>query len=266
MGRFIDEHQREIRIGLMVASGIAALATPFLAAEAKTRVSKRISETGATTRRDKLRIAAREPFVWFTAGTTVASLGAGIAGYSVSETVINRTRKVLDKTLDDLTAVNTAAAKLPEEHKVQLQKDIVEAKYQKAVERADRALEDGERCLGTAGVPVDTGYGSTLFFDCWTNTWFLSDFNKIQAVINEINEIINSGITMTVADWCIKNGWKPKELDYDYIFTSNIKILKDGDHLYSMDDKGAPVGMIEFTFESRPRHMTEKEKEGLPWL
>jgi hypothetical protein len=264
--KFIDEHQTGIRITCLILGAAATIATPFLASEAKTRVSKRIQETGASTKKDKLREAAKEPFVWLTAGTSLMSLGAGVAGYAVSDRVISKTKSVLDKTLDELTTVEAAVSKLPEETKTELQKDIMETKFQKAVSNADRALADGERCLGTAGVPVDTGYGSTLFFDCWTSTWFLSDLNKIQAVINEINEIINSGITMTVADWCIKNGWKPKELDYDYIFTSNIKILRDGEHLYSMDDKGAPVGMIEFTFESKPRHMTEKEKEGLPWI
>lgn len=273
MGNFIDSahnfimaHQKGFRLGCLVVATGSAIATPFLVSTAKDRVEKKIKETGATTKKEKIKIAREDPFVWAACATTLTSIGCGALTYGISEKVISTTNKTIEMMVDKIEVTEESISEtLSEKDQEKLGKKVAEKTMNKASERAD--VINSTRGLGTAGAPIDTGFGTTLFFDVWSNTWFLSDYQKIISIMNSINEEINTnGTAKTAADWLIANGIPPKELDYDYFFRSNIKLLKDSDHFYSADDKGNPVGLIEFTYDSKPKHLTKAEQSGLPFI
>lgn len=261
---WLTAHQKEVRAVLLALGIASAAATPFLVAKAQDECKKRFIEEGAETKEDKIRIIRKNPWTWAAVGTTLTSLGTGIATYGLTNKIIASAESTINDMADKIDVTNKAISKLPEKEKDKVEKAVAEETFKQAAKKAEAG--DGERCLGTAGVPVDTGYGDTLFFDCWTKTWFLSDYNKIMSVINEINANLNEGVVQRVSDWCIKNGWSPKELDYDYYFTSQIALLKDGDHFYMMDDKGVPLGLLEFKASCKPEHIPPERAKGLPFV
>lgn len=268
--RAIDAHQKEIRVGAFIVGAASAVATPFLAGKAKDNVSVVIEEKEAElgrklTKKEKMEIYRKEPFVWFTAGTTALSLGCGALGYTVGNRIISQTTEALDKAVEDLSVQEEAIHDMPDKDRVKVEKKIVEKKAERAVKCERSKPGDGERGTGTKGVPIDTGFGNTLFYDTFTDKWILTSYQKIMSVVNDINNLYTTeGTLSTVGDWCIKNGYTPSELLWDYYFDGVIRLVHDGDHLYQADDMGNPFGIIEFM--DRPKHLSKELKEGLPFL
>lgn len=259
--KWVETHQKGIRTFAVVAGAGCAVATPFLASKATSSVARKIHEANATTKEEKLKIARKDPWVWATAGTTLGSLGFGALSYGVSNRIISKANQTIDKLTDQIDTVTSAISELPEKEQAKLDKAVAVKNFEKQQQK-----EASGDFNPIKNAPVDTGFGDTIFYDTWTNTYFLSSYQKVMSVINELNDDHNHGITKTVADWCVKNGWKPQELDYDYYFMSMIELVKDGDHFYQVDDKGNPVGIIEFTYNSKPKHLSKGEAAGIPFI
>ena len=259
--KWIDAHQKGIRTAAVVIGAGCTIATPFLASKATSSVARKVHESGANTKEEKLKIARKDPWVWATAGTTLGSLGCGALSYGVSNRIISKANQTIDKLTDQIDTVTEAISELPEKEQAKINQKSADISYKKQQEK-----EASGDFNPIKNAPVDTGFGDTLFFDSWTNTYFLSSYQKVMSVINEMNDEHNHGVTKTVADWCIKNGWKPTELDYDYYFITMIEVVKDNDHFYQVDDKGNPVGIIEFTCNSKPKHLSSGEAAGIPFI
>lgn len=259
--KWIDVHQKGIRTAAVVVGAGCTIATPFLASKATRSVARKVQEAGAKTKEEKLKIARTDPWVWATAGTTLGSLGCGAISYGVSNRIISKADQTIEKLTDQIDTVTDAISTLPEKDQEKLNKKVAE----KSFEKQQNKEASGEYDV-MSNAPIDTGFGDTLFYDSWTNTYFLSDYQKIISVVNQLNDEHNHGVTKTVADWCILNGIKPTELDYDYYFMGLIELVKDGDHFYKADDKGNPIGVIEFKIDCKPKHLSASDAAGLPFI
>ena len=263
---FVDTHQKGIRTAAIVVGAGCTIATPILATQATRSVSRKIKELGATTKEDKRKIAMRDPWVWATAGTTLGSLGCGALSYGISNRIISKTNEVLDKTVEQLDSVTNAISELPDKQKDNIDKAIVETAVKNRLSYEDAVTSSGD-LVPESFSPVQTGYGDTLFYDVFTQTWFYSSFQKIESVVNEINDSTNHGVYSNGFDWAIKNGFKPREELYnDYWFMNMIELVKDGDHFYKMDSKGQPFGVIAFKIDSKPTYLSPEESRGLPTI
>lgn len=260
--KFIDEHPKGVRMLLMAIGAGATIATPFIAAKASENVGRRISESGATTKKEKLAIAAKEPLIWVTAGTSVISLGCGALAVGVSDRVIKKTQSLLDRAIEEAEQTNNAIATLPEKQKTAVEKAIIEQKVSDfhAKEEAAKVLGDN-----SISVPIDTGHGNVRFIAAFAGCRpFLGDYQYITQVINDFNANINNGIYPTLEEFKIKLGLPvDSDIDPDYFFLRQIKLVKDSDHFYKVDDCGQPVGVIEFESESKPEYLSPRERKNL---
>lgn len=260
--KWIETHQKGIRLTAVVGGAACALATPVLAAKATSSVSRKIHESGASTKEEKIKIARKDPWVWATAGTTLGSLGFGALSYGVSNRVVSKMDKTIEQLTDEIDTVTSAVTALPEKEQEKINKIVMEKEVSKKP-----TSESCKKLSSTSCCPIVTGFGDTLFYDTWTKTWFYSSYQKILSIINDFNEVNNSGYYKNVADWCIANGYEPnEEIHNDYWFMSQISIVKDGDHFYKMDDTGVPYGVITFTVDSKPKHLPPEESKHLPWI
>lgn len=259
---WIDVHQKGIRTVAVVVGAGATIATPILAAKATQSVTRKVHEAGATTKEEKIKIARKDPWVWATAGTTVASLGCGAITYGLSNRIISKTNEVLDKTVDkldmtvneldkktdELDAVKGAISELPDKEQKKIEKASIEKKMTKALQKRDFSEPD----------PGRYNNGEIQFIDGFTGQTFYSTFNNVSARINEFNERINDGYKQTHAHWMLLNGMTPRDQDWEFIYDRNVKLMKDDDHFYAMDtSNGRPVGWIEFYEEPRHRRPDE---------
>lgn len=263
---FYRTHRKGIRTACFAVGVGCTIATPILASAATDRVKKKIETVGATTKKEIWDIAKKEPLVWATVGTTLGSVGFGGAAYGMGNKIIKLTESSADKIADQLSTTTEAISKLPEKQKDVIDKAIAETEVKKRIAYEDSVTASGD-VVPESFSPVQTGYGDTLFYDVFTQTWFYSSFQKIESVVNEINDALNHGAYSNGADWAIKNGFKPREELYnDYWFMNLIELVKDGDHFYKMDSKGQPFGVIAFKLDSKPKHLSVEEARGLPTL
>lgn len=263
---FVTTHQKGIRTTLAVVGGACVIATPFLTVKAKDSVDEAICKAEAElgrplTKQEKMDVIRKNPYVWGATATTIGSLGAGFGLYGISEKVISMGNKTIEDIAEKYQTTQEAISELPEKDKEKVEKKVAEKAFTRASNRGSESPN------GTEGIPVDTGYGNTLFYDVWTNTWFLSSYDKVSSVINSINEEINFGTLKSLHEYCIKQGIPTRGIDKNFFFTKGIiKLVKDGDHFYKMSDRGNPVGVLEFTSDSAPEYISEEKQRGLPFL
>lgn len=242
ISEFYRAHRRGIRTACFATGVACTLATPVVASIATDRVKKKVATSGAKTKKEIWDIAKKEPLVWVTVATTAGSVGFGGAAYAMGNKIIKLGDETASKLADSIATTNDVIKSLPEKDQTKIQKAIIDKKYESFSENP--SVYCGEY--------IETGYGDVRFIDGWTNTSFKSSLEHINAVVNELNEKMNSGYNVTVANWCTANGFPSRELDYDYVFRSNIRLVKDNDHFYTYDGHGNPVGWVEF--DEEPRH------------
>jgi predicted acylesterase/phospholipase RssA len=128
----------------------------------------------------------------------------------------------------------------------------------KEVEKAKEEIVNDK--LKNAQAPM-VAYGGTAFLDFVTGQYIYMDVETIRARINDLNEYINNGKTITKVDWCdtfyLTSTTADENIVWNNTLTGNIKPLGKDYFTFTKLPDGRTVGALQVT---EPRLLYEEEE------
>lgn len=240
---------RNKRTVFTVTAITMAVATPLVTAYCTKKAIDKLEKDPATDKKDALKKVA--PYAIAPAATTIVGVVASTLSHSAGTASIN-TAANLASSLQAGQKVfdNIVKETVSEEQYKQIQEKVLDKK--------DELQSNGQiplRSVPDHGVNknvVDTGYGNTRFKDLWSGQEFLSSYEAIRKVVNDLNERKNNGYDVPLNDWyrglridTVQNG-------ETLFFPNNIRLVMDEDHFYTRDLLNNPLGKLEFMIGYEP--------------
>ena len=267
MSTWWDENKRKVYQGIAITM---SLTTPVVTVVVTKKALDKVKEKGVKGKKEIAKTVA--PYAIIPATMTLVGTGASILAYNEGTKAL-----ALASTASSALASLTTSNKIYDEVVKEIAGDTkykeIAQKYVEKVEKDNPAsptisetlkkrIDNGEVdvkkkddtliiSLPTADV-VETGTGSTMFKERWSNQRFLSDWEFIRSVVNDLNERINSGYDVTVNDLLMRLRIDKAELGDAYYFPNGIKYIADNDHLYTRNDNNQPLGILEFAVGYSP--------------